>query len=185
MSSVQTDLDFITNSSHLLQLVTIRHALSRDIHYISFHFVCPQDYDSLPADLSNYLEMYAFIFMPPYLLALISVHSWTPGNFSSVLLLLRKIWISIELEAECDLCGPVHCLGWGLQFSIKWATEQYFTGQDYTSLCACLIRLRALRDYFTLICSHTGHLDRDHTFIKSKNSSITKQNMYGVSQPNR
>ena len=55
--------------------------------------------------------------------------------------------------------------------------------QDYTSLCALL--LRVLRDYFTLICSHTGHLDRDHTFIKSKNSSITKQNMYGVSQPNR
>lgn len=57
--------------------------------------------------------------------------------------------------------------------------------RDYTSLCALLPRLRALRDYFTLICSHTGHLDRDHTFIKSKNSSITKQNMYGVSQPNR
>ena len=55
--------------------------------------------------------------------------------------------------------------------------------QDYTSLCALL--LRVLRDYFTLICSHTGLLDRDHTFIKSKNSSITKQNMYGVSQPSR
>ena len=79
----------------------------------------------------------AFIFMPQYLLALISVHSWTPGYFSSVLLLLRKIWISIELEAECDLCGPVHCLSWGLQFSIKWATEQYFTGSGlHKSLCS-------------------------------------------------
>ena len=43
---------------NLLQYVTQRHTRSRDTHYISFHFVCPQDYDSLPAaDLSNYLQI--------------------------------------------------------------------------------------------------------------------------------
>ena len=41
---------------NLLQYVTQRHAESRDTHYISFHFVCPQDYDNLP-DLSNYLQI--------------------------------------------------------------------------------------------------------------------------------
>ena len=107
---------------NLLQYVTQRHTRSRDTHYISFHFVCQQDYDSLPADLSNYLQI------------CIHLHA----TIFSLLWLVSIPQLAVIFPSYCLYCErydfnwtwgwvwfmqPVHCLGWGLQFSIKWATE--------------------------------------------------------------
>ena len=95
---------------NLLQYVTQRHTRSRDTHYISFHFVCPHSITIVYLLIWAITYKYAFIFMPQYLLALISVHSWTPGYFSFLLLVLRKIWFQLNLRlsviyAACPLFG--------------------------------------------------------------------------------
>ena len=115
--------------------------------------------------------------------ALISVHSSTRSHFSSILFVLRKIWFQLNLRLSVIYAGLSIVWVEDYNLALSEPLSNISLAQDYTSLCDLL--LRVLRDYFTLICSHTGHLDRDHTFIRSKNSSITKQNMYGVSQPNR